>query len=293
MKKFLLVAFCSLIFWGCKDGDTQETTVEKPSKDISGNLNISILLDLSDRIDPVKYSNPAMEYHVRDVGYINSIAEAFAIHIKSKKIKQMDDRMELFFDPAPLNPEINAISKDLKVDLNKDNISNERIAEVEARYKQKPGKLYQLAIKDKNYIGSDTWKFFKNRAGDCAEDDYRNILVILTDGYIFYKNSLIQQGNETTFLTPEFIRKNGLNTSDWSEKMTQGHFGFLKANENLSNLEILVLDINPNPSNPYEEDVIKAYWTKWFEVMKVKRYEIRTAELPSDMDEVIKDFIGK
>ncbi|MFV8328332.1 hypothetical protein [Flavobacterium sp. ZS1P14] len=68
---------------------------------------------------------------------------------------------------------------------------------------------------------------------------------------------------------------------------------FLKANNDLSNLEILVLGINPNPKNPYEEDVIKAYWTNWFKAMKVKRFEIRNADLPSDMDKVIKDFISK
>jgi len=271
-----------------KDG----ASVTAGLKDRSRNLNISVLLDLSDRIDPAKYPNPSMPYHLRDVGYINSVAEAFSDHIKSKKIKQMNDRMQLFFDPAPLNPDINTISKQLRVSLDKDNVSKELIADVEVKYKKLPSELYQLAIKDKHYIGSDTWKFFKNKIDDCTEEGYRNVLVILTDGYIFYQNSLMTEANQTSFLTPEAIRKNGLTTSDWSAKMTQGHHGFIKASEDLSNLEILVLGINPDIKNPYEEDVIKAYWTKWFEAMKVRRYEIRSAELPSDMDKVIKDFIN-
>ena len=69
--------------------------------------------------------------------------------------------------------------------------------------------------------------------------------------------------------------------------------GFIKANEDLSNLEVLVLGINPDSKNPYEEDVIKAYWGKWLQEMKVKRFEIRGAELPSNMEKVIKDFINK
>lgn len=75
--------------------------------------------------------------------------------------------------------------------------------------------------------------------------------------------------------------------------MTNQKLGFIPTNKDLSNLEILVLGINPNPRNPYEEDVINAYWSNWFETMRVKRYEIRNADIPSNMDKVIKDFIKK
>jgi hypothetical protein len=54
---------------------------------------------------------------------------------------------------------------------------------------------------------------------------------------------------------------------------------------------VLVLGINPNRNNPYEEKVIKAYWTKWFTEMKIKHFEIKNADLPSNTDKIIKDFI--
>lgn len=292
-KSLILLLAASMIFQSCKDSDVEEMATVK-TKDRSANLNISILLDLSDRISPKKYPNPTMEYYLRDAGYINSVSEAFNEHIKGKKIKQIDDNIQLFFDPAPLKPEINAISKDLKIQLNKENVSNKLIAELQQKYKKDPLKLYQLAIADDNYIGSDTWKFFKTKIKDhCIDQNHRNILVVLTDGYIYYENSLMQEKNETSYLTPALIRKNGLTASDWSNKLNNGKFGFIKANEDLSDLEILVLGINPDKKNPYEEEVIKAYWTKWFEAMKVNRYEIRSGDLPSDMDKIIKDFILK
>jgi hypothetical protein len=288
--KLICLAGIILLF-GCKDEKNEELSPEA-TKDVSKNLNISILLDLSDRISPEKYPNPTMEYYLRDVGYINSVYDAFSQHIKGKKIMQMDDKLQLFFDPPPLNPDINSISKSLKIELSKANVSNELLAEIEKKYKSEPLQLYQLAIKDNNYVGSDTWTFFKNRLDDyCIDQEHRNILVILTDGYIYYKNSLMQEDNKSTWLTPERIRKDGLNNSSWSEKFNSEKFGFIKAKNDLSNLEILVLGINPNPNNPYEEDVIKAYWTKWFEDMKVKHYEIRTTDLPSNIDKVIEDFI--
>ena len=202
--------------------------------------------------------------------------------------------IQMYFDPAPLNPDINTISKDLKFELTKENVSNELLTKIEKSYKNDPLKLYQLAIKDDNYVGSDTWKFFQSRINDfCIEDDHRNILVILTDGYIYYENSLMKEDNRTSYLTPKIIADNKLNTPNWNTKLQKKKLGFIKANDDLSSLEILVLGINPNANNPYEDKVIKAYWAKWFNEMKVKRHEIRTAELPSDMDKIIKDFVLK
>lgn len=291
--KILSLVLITFIFNSCLNNNKEEKTKKAPT-DISNNLNISILLDLSDRISPAKYPNPTMEYYCRDVGYINSVAEAFTNHVRTKKVILANDKIQLFFDPPPFNPEINKISKDLKISIDKKNVSRELINETKTIYANSPLKIYQLAIKDNNYIGSDTWKFFKNKINDyCIEDNYRNILVILTDGYIYFQNSKMKEKNLTSYLTPEIIRTSGLTKSNWSEIMTNQKLGFIPANKDLSNLEILVLGINPNPKNPYEEDVIKAYWSNWFETMKVKRYEIWNADIPSNMDKVIKDFIIK
>lgn len=290
--KNLLITISAVLIFSCGKDKEEVREKEKPAKDVSGNLNVSILIDLSDRISPTLYSNPTMEYFMRDVGYINSISGAFMDHVNSKKIKQMDDRIQVYFDPAPMNPEINSISGKLKYDLQKDNVSNELLSELKENYGTLPLELYKLAIKDNNYVGSDTWKFFQDKIGDYAIDkQHRNILVLLTDGYIYYDNSLMEEKNRTSYLTPKLIRENGLNGADWNEKMVKNDYGFITAGKDLSDLEILVLGVNPNSKNPYEQKVIVAYWTKWFEEMKVKRYEIKSADLPADMDKIIKGFI--
>lgn len=290
--KVKLILLLTILTFSCKSDDESSEVITPKVKDVSENLNISLLLDLSDRISPTKYPNPTMEYYLRDAGYINSVAEAFTNHVRAKKVMRAHDKIQLFFDPAPFNPEINKISNDLKIEINKNNTSKELIGNAKRIYESDPLKIYQLAIKDGQYVGSDTWRFLKSKVNDyCIEADYRNILVILTDGYIYYKDTKIKEGNLTTYLTPELIRDNHLNTSNWAETMRNQKLGFINANNDLSNLEILILGINPNPKNPYEEDVIKAYWANWFAAMKVKRYEIRNADLPSNMDKVIKDFI--
>lgn len=292
--KLTIILFFTTFAFSCKNEEKEADNNVTKTKDISENLNISLLLDLSDRISPTKYPNPTMEYYLRDVGYINSVSEAFTEHVRSKKVIRAHDKIQLFFDPTPLNPEINKISKDLKIEINKGNVSKERISNIKTIYANNPLEIYKLAIKDENYIGSDIWRFFKTKINDyCLEKEYRNILVILTDGYIYYKDTQMREGNLTTYLTPELVKISNLNSFDWNKKMMGQKFGFLKANNNLSKLEILVLGINPNQKNPYEEDVIKAYWTNWFQSMKVKRFEIRNADLPSNMDKIIKDFISK
>ena len=275
-----------------KPAETNKIEAKTKINEPSNNLNISLLLDLSDRINPVKYPNTAMEFYQRDVGYIKSVSKVFLEHLSGKKMRQADEKIELFFEPSPSNSEINTLSNKLKYSITKDNLSLDLLNNIENTYSKNPLEIYELAIKDDNYVGSDTWRFFKNKVSDyCLEEGHRNILVVLTDGYIYHKDTQLKEGNRSSYLTPQEIRKNKLNSSNWGEKMENEDYGFVKIDVDLSDLEILVLGINPDPKNVYEEDVINAYWNKWFKEMNVKRFAIKQADLPSNMDKIIREFI--
>jgi len=297
MKSTLLkIAMLLLVifFFSCKEEPKNEEKEAVAKNPVTENYNISILLDLSDRISLKKNPNPTMEYYERDLGYIKSVSETFTKHLKTKRIRQIDDKMQLFFNPEPLNPEINLISKNLRIAIDKNNVSKDFLNSINANYTSKTSKIYNSAIKDDNYIGSDIWNFFDTKVKDqCVEDKYRNILIVLTDGYMFHENTVVTEGKRTSYITPELIRKNGLNTQNWKKKFDEQDFGFIKIEGDLSNLEVLVLGINPDKKNPYEEKVIKAYWTKWFAEMNIKHFEIKNADLPSNMEKIIQDFILK
>lgn len=272
--------------------DIEESKIETMSHKSSDNLNISFLLDLSDRISPDEHPNSAMEYYQRDVAYIKSVSEAFDIHLRAKRARAINDKIQLYFDPEPSNQNINTISNNLKYNINRKNVTLSVLDEIKNNYATSPKAIYDLAIADNKYVGSDTWRFFKSKVNDyCIEENYRNILVVLTDGYIYHKNTKIKEDNLTTYLTPSFIREVKLNSKNWEAKINDQQFGFIPAAHDLSNLEILVLGINPDNKNPYEEDLIKKYWSDWFDAMKVGRYQIKTSALPSNMDKIIKDFI--
>ena len=272
--------------------EIEETTGEQEKVKSDEKLNISFLLDLSDRIDPEKHPNKSMEYYLRDVAYIESVAKIFTSNLKIKRTKLINDNIQLYFDPAPKNKDINKLSDELKFNINSKNATLKLLDKIDAFYAKKPLEIYKAAIKDKDYVGSDTWRFFKTKIKDyCVRENHRNILVILTDGYIFHENSKITEGNKTSFLTPKLIKRLKLNDENWKTKIQHENHGFITANNNLSDIEILVLGINPDDGNPYEESVIKYYWERWFNNMKVKKYKILTTALPSNTNQIIKDFI--
>ncbi|RZJ82553.1 MAG: hypothetical protein EOO47_00195 [Flavobacterium sp.] len=287
--KFLLLI---TIFTICSSFNYEETIQNQIAK--SQNLNISFLLDLSDRINPRKYPSTNMQYYQRDVEYINSIKRAFINHVKQKKIVQLKDQMQVFFDPAPQNPLINKLSQQLKISFDR-NTSKENIKKVDKIFSEVPLKIYQSAIKDNKYIGSDIWRFFKNRVQDyCIKDSRRNILVIITDGYMYHEDSKLIDKNKTSYLTPSLIKSKKLTTGNYKEIIDKGRLGFIPATTGLQNLEILVLGINPSKSNPYEGEVINQYWLDWFKAMGVKKAYLKFADLPADLDPVIqKIIIGK
>lgn len=299
MKKILYL-FMIISLVSCSKEKNEGTNIGKKSPVAvdSNNINVSILIDLSDRIDPSTNPNPTMEYFQRDTEYIKAIEKGFLNHIKSKRIITYDDQMQVFFNPEPADPKMNELTKELKVSFNKDTPRN-YFASVDKKYSELPLKIYNSAIKDGQYVGSDIWEFFKNKVKDyCLKDDHRNILFILTDGYMYHQNTKFEEKNEnsyrTSYLTTKLIKANNLTNSGFKDVIKKNGYGFVIANENLSNLEVVVLGINPEKGNPFEESVIKEYWENWFKEMKIKNYQIKSADLPSNLEPIIlKTISGK
>ncbi|SHJ96341.1 hypothetical protein [Epilithonimonas mollis] len=292
MKYIYYLMTLSLFLIQCKKSEPKAGATQNTDSIVNNkNINVSILIDLSDRIDPVKYPNPSMEYYQRDLEYIKAIKTGFTDHLKSKKVIQLDDQMQIFFNPEPSDPAINEFAKQLKVSFDK-NTSKENIKLVDEKYTILPGKIYQSAIEDKKYVGSDIWGFFKNKVKDyCIKDKHRNVLFILTDGYMFHKDSKFTEGTKTSYLTPELVRSLKLNTPDFRTKIDDKGLGFIKANDNLKNLEVIVIGINPEKGNPFEDDVIKTYWENWLNQMNIRNYQVKDADLPTNLEPIIKNII--
>lgn len=292
-----LIIIISVLFFSCKQertikNENKITSIIKSKNKSQEKINISILLDLSDRIDSLKYPNPTMQFYQRDLGYISAITKAYENHVMGKKTRSINDKIQMFVEPAPSDPELNSKIAKLKTHFHRNNATRESIIKTTNIYRTNCEAIYKKAIAEGKYIGSDIFDFFKNKiANYCIENDYRNILIILTDGYVFHKDFKIKEKGRTSYITPKTIKTLRLNTNNWKNKFEKKDYGFLKISRDLENLEVLILGVNPDKRNPYEGDVIQAYWEKWLKEMKVKKHAIKRADLPIHLEDVIQEFI--
>ncbi|QEH43560.1 hypothetical protein [Chitinophaga sp. XS-30] len=154
--------------------------------------------------------------------------------------------------------------------------------------------IYGTTIKQAIWPGSDIWRFFKNDVKEIAVDPdsgYRNILVVITDGYIYHADSKDNDGNRYAYILPDLFGKYGLrNDSRWEERMEKLDFGLICKRSDLQALEVLVLEVSPSGKHRNDEDIIRKIMDKWFAEMKVKRWKIVNSDLPEFTRQRVEGF---
>src|SRR5690554_5332144 len=152
----ILISFILIISMSSCKKDVSEKQPEldcQPVKKLTPrteNLNLSIFLDLSDRISPVRSPNPAMEYWKRDLEYIESIVSAFQNHIRHKRVSIINDNIKLRIHPLPHNiPEINEVIKQLDMHFDKENATLENICAIYPTYIEHVAELYDSMLAQK------------------------------------------------------------------------------------------------------------------------------------------------
>ena len=260
-------------------------------------INITILLDLSDRIEPTKYPSKP-EHFERDIEIVNYFTEIFKKEMEQKGAFMANGKMKVIFSPRPDDEEINKIASELSVDLSEAKNTKQKkevFDNMSSNFRKNLERIYSKTIETKNYPGSDVWRFFKNDVADYAifdDDTYRNILVLLTDGYLFHEGSQDKQGNRSMSLLPRNVEENGFRSENWRNKFEEGDYGYISTRNDLENLDVLVLEITPSLKDKDDEDVIKAYLQKWFDEMNVNESELYNSDLPQYTKARIDKFIN-
>jgi hypothetical protein len=260
-------------------------------------LNISILLDLSDRINPVKH--PATPEHFeRDIEVIKTVTEYFKKNMEKLTAWKAKGKIRIFFSPPPSNLEINNIAGKLNIDCaTLDNQGRKHIYDtITGLFAQNLSEIYQLAIRTSAWDGSDIWRFFKDDVKDyCMEKDtnYRNILIIFTDGYVYHKQSVSNNANRYSYLLEKNIQQ-FRNQPDWKNRINNNNFGLITERNDLNDLEVLVLEISAeNNKNKIDEDILKYVIGKWFAEMNISHYEIYSSDLPANTKMRINNFLNR
>lgn len=291
MKNFFKIVLIATLFFSCGSDKTQENPADNSTDNQPQQFNISILLDLSDRINDQYHP----EQRERDIQIVSAIIDIF----KNKMLKDgaflSKSKMQILFSPAPADPNVNNIAKNLSVDLSKVNNKKKReiFDNIEKDFEDGLKEIYQLTLQNKNWIGSDIWRFFKYDANELCIDknpNCRNILVIVTDGYLYHIQSKDRQLNRTAFINEKYLQSEGLRIPNWRDKFKNGDYGFINSGKTFENLEVIVLGINPSNQYKNDEDIIRAYIGKWFDEMKIKNKVLYNTDLPTNTQKRIENF---
>ncbi len=241
-------------------------------------LNISIYLDLSDRIINGKGESQML----RDTAIISYIIDCYVNDVVRRKIVPCNDKFQIFFYPTDGINNQSQLSKDLTLHL-KDYTTapgekKKKLVSMKKDMLSRIVPIYEQTIQNKQWLGSDIWGFFQKRVKTlCVEEGYRNILIVLTDGYIYHKVSKLQKGTEYTYLL--------------SSNIDQPNMKLMSCNSGLQDLEVLFLEINPTQFAHYAK--IQNIIGTWLQGMGVSNYQIEETDVTANITPVIRRFLNK
>lgn len=234
---------------------------QKPKHDLPQALNISVYLDLSDRL--IRDLTPSQTY--RDTAIVNYLVDYFQEQTLGPAILQSQNKMKVLFYPSPKDSEISTLASGLSVDIGKKKGIEKRevLESMKSVYQKNLSQIYDETIEQENWVGCDIWDFFSSKKVDdlCIKKDARNILVIITDGYIFAENNKIQEGNAYSYILPKTLIVKNSSLID-------------RRNGELKNkgLEVLMLEVNPY--QPQHRDQMVRILEQWFTEMGIEKFVV-------------------
>jgi hypothetical protein len=267
----VLFALCS-----CSKAPKEPVIPEVP-------LNITVLLDLSDRI--TKKDNN-VEQQKKDIELIMHLEQGLKNKVVSSRFV-CKDKFQILLYPDPELDSIAEIAKSLRLDMSSKtskerDLLKEKVRSLDSLFSTNLNIIYNKTKVSNNYRGSDIWGFFQNKVQDyCIRDGYRNILVILTDGYIYHKDNKIKKNGKPNWILSSSLQKNP------NIKLANP----FDSNNALINLEVMMLELNPNPDK--QEKVLKNVLSQWLDEMGVsaEKRKLLTTDQPSIIMPLIDDFI--
>lgn len=290
-RNFLIGIIAILAFTSCGVSDSKKT--DSPSEITKSGvsksdkpLNISIYLDLSDRLK--RDLTPSQKE--RDLAIVDHITDYFRSQTIGPKILQSQNKIKVFFYPAPNSSDITTLAEDLSIDITKFNGVEKRVVldgdtnqgkpSLKERFNKNLSAIYDKTLEANQWPGCDIWDFFSNKNVDtqCIREGFRNILVILTDGYLYDEKHKVQDGNAYSYVTPATLKNP--NTS------------LIVKRTGLKNLEVRILEVNPTDIN--HRDQLVSVLENWLKGMGVTEENITVSEtsLPTNTQTVIESFLN-
>lgn len=258
---YFSIALFSLFLSACNSNkEGNEGTKSEP-------LNLSIFVDLSDRIQKVSKTDGILQAD-KDQEIINGIINSFISKQQKEGFQKSEDSFQIVYYPSPEGT--HSLVDSLALDLYKINGPKKKpLIQFRDNHNVYLKQLYDSALIARQYFGSDIWGFFaKDKVSDLYKTGYRNVLVILSDGYIFEVNNKIKDGNNYSYILPQTLAVKGS--------------GLIPCTITQTDFEIYFIECKANPQTDYPK--MKKILEKWFSDMGIKEenVDIRDTDIPAN-----------
>lgn len=321
----IALASCSSNSESLKEGEREEGE--------SINLthyNIVFAPDLSNRVNTQLHPRP-----LNDQQIVHSVLEnIYPAILNHQRSDNQLDRFTVSLVNKKLVNEYDINKSLLSIDFSQFKNQRERIDYIKGRseatleadiqnFEQEFARVNEIAAK--NTFGADVWSYLNAGVdnlvvqaekepiifnGTTYRNQYRNVLILLTDGYIeagIYDNKGCPEPNQCYYLSGERVKQfrqafKQSGAKDMKTFFEENNYGIVPVNNPyLEEVEVLVLEMYDRSLSqggnatvhPTDTEILKLFWSDWLEKSNVKRYELRplmTTE--AEVEQVVMNFMG-
>ena len=255
-------------------------------------LNVIVVPDLSRRIvDP--YNNP--DQIKNDTILLNYVWQVFKEAV-NQKTDSKDRLLVDVTDGGQAGGNFRKIANNMIFDLSTHKRKRNLLYfnQQGHKYEDNIDSLYQLS---KHPLGADYKEYFcrnleQHIKKNTLFDDYRNVLIIVTDGYLESQKTLYTGSLPLHDQMCQLIKSGqGLD-----QVFAQTKLKIAPCDVDLSNLEVLILEVNERQvGKGCHFEILKKCWKDWFKAMKVnntdKNFFIQRNDATDLTKQRIRDFI--
>jgi len=292
MKRLLIVLTALIVLGGLFYALVGSVPI-RPEEDTQiERLNVTVAVDLSNRIDPDSRPNQA----VRDKAVVNAMLDVFHQTVKRKLFIASNDRLSVELIPQKGNPRAFGYLDRLSINMASVPVDQRRqsLDPLTADFRAYLDTLYAEATRIERYWGADLHRYFEQLRVDTAASSgaaVRNVLIVLTDGYVIAEDNMYRENCRTNYLNADVLDQ-FREQPGWEEEFETRDCGLIPARRDLGNLEVLVIGLRPR-SHFNEGAILRRYWRKWMREMNVQRFAIHpSCTSPDDCRRLVRGFMN-
>jgi hypothetical protein len=256
----VLAAGLALLLSACGPGGSGQRAQDQQTAQQRRPLNVIVLTDLSDRLLADRQAR-------RDTAIIRRLWQQFVRRQQQQLYVKSRDRFRVVVAPQR-GAQDPARYDRLIYNPEPSKRNAPALRSFQRQFQQRLARLYTDATegrtKTADFPGADLWTYMHRYLPHDLQPDARNVLLVLTDGYLAFEHHRghLQRGhrhNNSHFLA----QLRGQN--DWRRRFEQQDYGLI-AEERLPGLDAAyVLELNPQHSWADEQPLLCHMWRDWLQ----------------------------